>query len=253
MPKITKRIHKKNATTRRKRGGDQEVNLDQYKITNTETIIFLIRFLSKEGLEAIILSNYKFIDSLENLENTEEKLAFDGNPEFRKIINDVIQWFLFDYNDQFSNVLLEIIKNTIGNTEFLNNPEQNYNILLLNVYNMIDKYNNTDQIEFFSLLEIFLRILRMPKVKEIIVSTIQTQKTSLIQYKDSIVCLLDSIIKNDLLHKPEIRKLIQEIIQELTYKNIYNWNTITKLIGVVKGCALSVTSNLLSSFTKSIW
>ena len=252
MPKITKRIHKKNATTRRKRGGDQEVNLDQYKITNTQTIIFLIRFLTKEGLEAIILSNYKFIDSLENLENTEGKLVFT-NPEFRKIINDLIQWFLFDYNDQFSNVLLEIIKNTIGDTEFLNNPDQNYNILLLNVYNMIDKYNNTDQVEFFSLLEIFLRILRMPKVKEIIVSTVQSQKEKLIQYKESIVCLLDNIIKNDLLHKPEIRKLIQEIIQELTYKNIYNWNTITKLIGVVKGCTLSVTSNILSSFTKSIW
>lgn len=256
----TKRIHKKeknrknNKNTRRK-GGDspQDVTskLDQFQITNVEVIIFLIDFLDKTNLKNIFLTHYKFINAIET-----EKIVFNENPEFRKFMNDIVQWFLLDYNQEFSNCLLEIIKKTIENPVFLNkttSPDEKYNVLLLNVYDMIVKYNNNEDARFFSLLQILLRGLRMPKVKEMVLSSLQQQEDNLIQYKNTIVCLLDNIIKYDLLHKEEIRQLIKQIIEELSYQNAYNWNTFKKLAGLVTNCALSITSNISSVAAKAAY
>jgi hypothetical protein len=256
----TKRMYKKernqkNNKNTRRRGGDSSQDLtsklDQFQITNVEVIIFLIDFLDKTNLKNIFLTHYKFINAIET-----EKLVFNENPEFRKFMNDIIQWFLLDYNQEFSNCLLEIIKKTIENAVFLNkttNPDEKYNILLLNVYDMIVKYNNNEDARFFSLLQILLRGLRMPKVKEMILSSLQPQEDNLIQYKNTIVCLLDNIIKNDLLHKEEIRQLIKQIIEELSYQNAYNWNTFKKLTALVSNCALTITSNISSVAAKAAY
>lgn len=108
---------------------------------------------------------------------------------------------------------------------------------------MILKYNNKEnEVEFFSLLEILLRGLRMPVVKEMVLSNLQDQQSNLIQYKNAIVCLLDNIIKKDLLHNEEIRKLMKELIEDLSYNNVYNWNTFKKLAGLITNCAGSITN-----------
>jgi hypothetical protein len=263
MSRKTKRSNKKNKTQRIKKGGEnvqqtspqtQEqiiVQLDKFQITNTEILFFLIDFLNKNNLKNILLTHHQLIDNIEN-----EKLIFNENPKFRKLINDIIQWFLLDYNQSFSNGLLEIIKNTIQNPVFLSktsSPDDKYNVLLMSVYAMIVKYNNSEDVEFFSLLEILLRGLRMPKVKGLILSNLQVQQDNLIQYKSTIVCLLDNMIKKDLLHKEEIRKLMKEILEELSYTTAYNWATFKKLVGLVSSCALSVTSNVTAVAAKGAY
>jgi hypothetical protein len=264
MPRKSKKVNKKNKTQtqRRRRGGEPlqqttqtqtqiTTQLDKYQITNTEIIFFLIEFLNKSNFKNILLTHYQFINNIEN-----EKLVFNENLSFRKLINDTIQWFLLDYNTSFSNCLLEIIKNSIQNPVFLSknsSADDKYNVLLMNVYAMIVKYNTTDDIEFFSLLEILLRGLRMPKVKELVLSNLQVQEDNLIQYKSTIVCLLDNMIKNDLLHKDEIRKLIKEILEELSYNTVYNWATFKKLVGLVSNCALTVTSNVTAVAAKGAY
>jgi hypothetical protein len=262
MPVKTKKLlNKKNKTRRGRKGGDnlqqtqtqQQINtqLDKFQISNVEVILFLIEFLNKNNLKNILLTHFQFINNIEN-----EKLVFNENPAFRKFINDIIQWFLLDYNQSFSNSLLEIIKNTIQNPVFLSknsSPDDKYNVLLMNVYTMITKYNNSEDVEFFSLLEILLRGLRMPKVKELVLSNLQLQQDNLIQYKSTIVCLLDNMIKKDLLHKEEIRKLIKEILEELSYNTAYNWATFKKLAGLVSNCALTVTSNVTAVAAKGAY
>jgi hypothetical protein len=254
MPRKTKRVVNKNKS-RRRRGGDnlQSINskLDQFQISNLEVSFFLIDFLNKTNLKDILVTHFKFINSLED-----QNLEFSENPLFRKFINDIVQWFLLDYNNQFANDLLEITKKTIENPQFLNKnstPDEKYNVLLTNIYDMIAKINNGGNIEFVSLLEILLRGLRMPTVKEIALTNIQQQLDNLIQYKKSIICLLDNIIKKDLLHKEEIRVLIKEIIEDLSYNNVYNWNTFKKLAGLVGNCAGSVTSDLTTVAAKSAY
>jgi hypothetical protein len=264
MPRKSKKVNKKKQTQtqRRRRGGEplqqttqtQEQitsQLDKYQITNTEIIFFLIEFLNKSNFKNILLTHYQFINNIEN-----EKLVFNENIAFRKLLNDTIQWFLLDYNTSFSNCLLEIVKNTIQNPVFLSktsSADDKYNVLLMNVYAMIVKYNTSDDVEFFSLLEILLRGLRMPKVKELVLSNLQVQEDNLIQYKSTIVCLLDNIIKKDLLHNEEIRKLIKEMLEELSYNTVYNWATFKKLAGLVSNCALTVTSNVTAVAAKGAY
>ena len=258
MPRKTKRpLHKKHKDTKRKRGGVNslpplsEQQLDEYNISNTEVLLFLIDFLNKNNLQNIILGHHKFIDSIET-----QKLEFGTNSEFRKFVSDVIQWFLFDYNQSFSNCVLEIIKKSIENPLFLSktaSPDEKYNVLLLNVYNMIAKKNNQDDDVIVTLLRILLRALRLPQVKEPVITSLQAQQDNLIQFKTTIVCLLDNIIKKDLLHNEEIRKLLREIIEDLTYKNVYNWTMMKKLAGLITSCALSVTSNLTSLAAKGTY
>lgn len=253
MPRKTKRTYNKNRT-RRRTGGEflQDMNskLDQYKISNVEVIFFLIDFLNKNNLQNIILGHHIFINSIED-----QKFEFD-NPEFRKFISDLIQWFLLDYDQKFSNCILEIIKKTLENPQFLNKnalPDEKYNILLLNIYDMILKNNNQDNLVIFVLLQILLRALRMPQVKEAVITNIQTQQDNLIEFKKVLVCLLDNIIKKDLLHNEEIRKLLREIIEDLTYKNVYNWDTFKKLAGLISNCPISVTSTVGSVVAKGVY
>ena len=229
---------------------------DHFYIQNTEIILFLIDFISKTDLKSILIAHHKFIDTIQD-----QKLDFKENKEFRAFINDIVQWFLLDYDKQFLNSLLEIIKNTLENPIFLNTNidiEQRYNVILDNVYAMIEKENtktntNQENINIFILLEIILRLLRMPTIKEKIISIIQTQEKSLISFKKTIVCLLDFLIKEDLLHNEEIRNLLKEFIEELSYNNAYSWTTFKKLMSLVKQCSFTITSDVSSIAAKKVY
>lgn len=254
IKKNTRKIHKK------KIGGlvipEPTSKYDHFYIQNTEIILFLIDFISKTDLKSILIAHHKFIDTIQD-----QKLDFKENKEFRAFINDIVQWFLLDYDKQFLNSLLEIVKNTFENPTFLNTNidiNQRYNVLLDNVYAMIEKENtktntNHENINIFILLEIILRLLRMPTIKQKIISIIQTQEKSLISFKKTILCLLDFLIKEDLLHNEEIRNLLKEFIEELSYNNAYSWTTFKKLMSLVKQCSLTITSDVSSIAAKKVY
>jgi hypothetical protein len=250
--KISIRKTKKNRRVKGRKGGEannklgqMDLKLNKFQIANTDIILFLIQFLGKTDLKNILLSNYNFINSLEN-----RQLDFKQDREFRKFINDIVQWFLLDYDRQFFNSLLEIVIKTLENPDFLNNEYPwsiRYGLLLLNVYQMLEFYNNKEEsIDTFILLQILLRLLRMPKVEEIITKNIDQQQTQLINYRNTIVCLLDTLIKQDLLHNPNIRELIKEFIEELTYNHAYDWSTFSKLTDLIKKCSFKITKDLSS-------
>ena len=252
---------KKNIISRKrmtyKRGGlvelsnkDMNSKLDQFNINNLEIIFFMMEFLNKSDLKTILLSHHHFINTIE-----EQDLNFNKNHEYRSFVNNIIQWFLLDYDKDFFNSILEIIKNTIMNPLFLDkniNVDQRYDVLLQNIYNMIEKYNNKN-VDIFILLEIILRGLRMPNVKEKIIQNISQQEDSIKSFKNTIVCLLDVLIKEDLIHNPEIRKLLKELIEELTYHTVYSWTTFKKLVGLIRKCSLSITSEVSSVAAKNVY
>lgn len=102
--KFKKRIHG---------GGENKdeviLKIEQHKIENVEIILFLIDFLNKPELKNIVLVNFKFINGIDLENNASQTFNFTTNPEFRKLVDDVIQWFLLDYNKQFANSILGII------------------------------------------------------------------------------------------------------------------------------------------------
>ena len=243
-----KRMSKKNM----KRGGLVVSKYDKYYIENTEIILFLIDFLSKTDLKTILVIHHKFINSID----PSKPIDFKENKELRAFVNDMVQWFLLDYDKQFSNALLEIVKNTLENPNFLNknvDSNQRYNVLLDSVYNMIDQYSKSDDINIFMLLEIILRALQMPNIKDKIMTILISQEASLISFKKTILCLLDFLIKDDLFHNEEIRKLVKEFIEEFSYNNAYSWTTLKKLAALVKQCSITITGDVSSMAAKKVY
>lgn len=259
LGKVKKSRNLKRTRKMKKIGGlsvssNQEFDskLNRFYITNTEIIFFLINFLEKSELKTILLKHHKFIDSIET-----QKLVFNENPEFRSFVNDTVQWFLLDYNKDFLNSVLEIVKNTIENPVFLNKSvpwEERYNVLLENVYLMIERYNNNENIDIFILLEIILRGLRMPKVKEMIIKNITEQQDTIINFKSTIVCLLNWLIKRDLIRDTEIRNLLKKMIEDLSYNDINSlWITLKKLLGLIKNCSGSIGTDISSIAAKKVY
>jgi len=256
---LNKKLTKKTRKMTKKTGGlaissIQEMNfkLNKFHITNTEIILFLMNFLEKSELKTILVKHHNFIDNIET-----QKFVFKENPEFRSFVNDTVQWFLLDYNKNFLNSVLEIVKNTLENPVFLNKSvdwDERYNVLLENIYLMIERYNNNENIDIFMLLEIILRGLRMPKVKEMIIKNIMEQEDKIINFKTTILCLLNWLIRQDLIRDTEIRNLLKKIIEELSYNDVSSiWTTLKKLLGLIKNCSGSIGADISSIAAKKVY
>ena len=251
--------HRKTRKLEKKTGGlsvssNQAIDtkLNHFYISNTEIILFLINFLEKSELKTILIKHHHFIDTIET-----QPLVFKENPEFRSFVNDTVQWFLLDYNKNFLNSVLEIVKNTLENPVFLNKSvdwDERYNVLLENVYLMIERYNNSENIDIFMLLEIILRGLRMPKVKEMIIKSITEQEDKIINFKTTILCLLNWLIRQDLIRDTEIRNLLKKMIEHLSYNDISSiWITLKKLLGLIKSCSGSIGTDISSIAAKKVY
>jgi len=232
--------------------------IKQNKIENVEIIWFLIDFLNKPELKNILLENYKFINGIDIENNMDQSFDFEKNPEFRKFVSDVVQWFLLDYNKQFANSILGILKNTLIDADFLNKTidiNERYNILLLNFCDMIDNFKGDSQenLEISSLLKIILKVLTMKSLKEDITSFITLQQDNIISVKKSVICLLDNLMKKDLLHDEKIRGLLKEYIEQLTYKTVFDWSNLKKLSGLIGNCVASLTAEVGTITAKSAY
>ena len=118
---------------------------------------------------------------------------------------------------------------------------------------MIDNFGgNQENIEINTLLKIILRLLVMNSIKQNITNFITTQDT-LASVKNSIICLIDSLMKKDLLHDEKIRGILKEYIEELTYKKMFNWSNLIKLAGLVGNCAASLTYDVGSITAKNTY
>ena len=240
---------------------------DEGEITNGEIIAFtLFSFIPETGKSSfisIIDNNIDFVNNIhEEIKNN--TLNFSTNESYRKFINDLGQWILFDYNPQFSTCMFQILYDTISDNNFLNDKvdiDTQYNVLLKNVKQMIvrkeeenDKLYYQDVIfiqndRIISLLRIFLRMLNIPENKKGIMDGISSQKTTINSYKRSILCILKHLIETKALQKDNVRILIGNLIKDMTIKNnISNWTTIVKngseLIG---NCGSTIATNAVSN------
>jgi hypothetical protein len=244
---------------------------DEGEITNGEIIAFtLFSFIPETGKSSfisIIDNNLDFVNNIhEEIKNN--TLNFSTNESYRKFINDLGQWILFDYNPQFSTCMFQILYDTISDNNFLNDKvdiDTQYNILLKNVKQMIvrkeeenDKLDYQDVIfiqndRIISLLRIFLRMLNIPENKKGIMEGISSQKTTINSYKRSILCILKHLIETKALQKDNVRILIGNLIKDMTIKNnLSNWTTIVKngseLIG---NCGSTIATNAVSNVVSS--
>ena len=236
--------------------GPSEVFSQAYKIENVDVILFLTDFLDKQELKNIVLENFKFINGIDIENNASESFDFATKHEFRKLLSDLIQWFLLDYNKEFANSILGIIKNTLEDKSFLDkkiNVDERYNILLLKVCDMIDMFGDQTKIEINTLLKIILRLLVMNSIKQNITSFITTQEDTLTKVNHTIICLIDNLMKRDLLHDTKIRGILKEYIENLTYKKAFDWSNLIKLAGVVGNCAGSFTYDVGTTTAKSAY
>ena len=80
-----------------------------------------------------------FIHSISiNNDNIPESFNYLNNVEFRKFIDDLVQWLLVDYNPYILNTLLMVIYNSFNNPKFLeDNDTDSFEILFDNLQNMI--------------------------------------------------------------------------------------------------------------------
>ena len=245
--------------------------VDEGEITNGEIIAFtLFSFIPETGKSSfisIIDNNLDFVNNIhEEIKNN--TLNFSTNEQYRKFINDLLQWILFDYNPQFSTCMFQILYNTLNDNNFLNDKvdiDTQYNILLINVNQMIIKkeeentklesqnviYIQNDRI--ISLLRIFLRFLNIEENKKVIKEAITSQKTTINSYKRSILCILKHLIDTNILQKDNVRILIGNLIKDMTVKNnLSNWTTIVKsgsdLIG---NCGSTIATNAVSNAVSS--
>ena len=244
---------------------------DEGEITNGEIIAFtLFSFIPETGKSSfisIIDNNLDFVNNIhEEIKNN--TLNFSTNEPYRKFINDLGQWILFDYNPQFSTCMFQILYDTINDNNFLNDKvdtDTQYNVLLKNVKQMILKkeeentkldaqdviYIQNDRI--ISLLRIFLRMLNIPENKKEIMESISSQKANIISYKPSILCILKHLIESKALQKDNVRILIGNLIKDMTIKNnISSWISIVKsgsdLIG---NCKTTIATNAVSTAVSS--
>lgn len=278
--------HSKKTRKYRKHGGTTKTYTPYTfdPISNGEILAFLLIDLIAETqtnyFHQLIDKNVEFINSIQvvnsdNKNNNNDTatiianvinnknipLDFSQNELFRKFINDIIQWLLFDYNHELQSSIFETLYETLLDDNFLQttNEDVNYDILIKNVQQMImvksnqllnisasdPKHKEIDGV--ISLLRILLRYLKVPTSKTTIMSGITSNAANIKQYKKSVLCILKYLIQTKLLENDKIRPIISDLITDMALHNNYStWKTlITKSASLVGNCGGSVFMNYI--------
>jgi hypothetical protein len=226
--------HNKKTRKYRKQGGTAKTYTPYTfdPISNGEILAFLLIDLIAETqtnyFHQLIDKNVEFINSIQVvnsgnnndtatiianvINNKNIPLKFSQNELFRKFINDIIQWLLFDYNHELQSSIFETLYETLLDDNFLQttNEDDNYDILIKNVQQMImvkskqlldisasdPKHKEIDGV--ISLLRILLRYLKLPASKATIMTGITSNAANIKQYKKSVLCILKYLIQTNL-------------------------------------------------------
>ena len=274
----------KNRTKKYRKHGGTLKNYIPYTfdpISNGEILAFLFMDLIAETQSnyfgKLIDKNIEFINSIQIvnsngdnnantiianvINNNNIPLDFNKNELFRKFINDIIQWLLFDYNHELQSSIFETFYETLLDDNFLQttNVDINYDILIKNVKQMImiksnqlinigtndPKHKEIDGV--ITLLRIFLRYLNAPTSKTNIMNALTNNATNIKQYKKSVLCILKYLIQTKLLQNDKVRNIISDLITDMTlHNNFSTWKTlIAKSASLVGNCGGTVFMNYI--------
>jgi hypothetical protein len=208
--------------------------------------------------------NRGFIHSIDiNNGNISESFNYEKKVEFRKFIDDLVQWLLLDYNPYIFNTLLTVIYNCFENPKFLNNDTDSFQILFDNLQNVIlekmkENFNavDDDKKNEINLLILILYVLTIPSVTLAISNLINNNKVVFRSNLSDIKCVINDITKIDIKKNEMVRKLITNYFESLKIEreNI-NVKEVLILLGKIKDCIprllLHLTEKMVTSTGKS--
>jgi len=264
--KSTRRKTTKTKTRRNKImiGGKPEIELG---ITYDTIFEYLVELFNRPDFKTKVFEkNKEFIQSISiNNDNIPESFNFLNNVEFRKFIDDLVQWLLLDYNPYIFNTLLTVIYNCFDNPNFLDDNAVSFQILFDNLQIMIidkmknENYNANDieKTNEINLLILILYLLTIPSVTLAISNLINNNKLVFRSNLSDIKCVINDIKKINIKNNEMIRKLITNYFESLKIdsSNI-NVTEVVKLLGKFGDCIprllLHITGNIVTSTGKSI-
>jgi hypothetical protein len=211
--------------------------------------------LYKWNVQEIVNGHHaEFINSI-TYDNYQYKLDFVGNPQYRDLIGDFVGKNLD--NVVFIKLLyliLDVIRKTFEDHEFLsdiwtdNTKERRYDILKQKIS---EKIKLITQEEGYATiqndLKLVLFIISLENVKQNIVSVFQdiTIMNILINYKDTIVCILKNILTKKMLHEQTVKNELVQYIKTMDYMVFKH----IPYIRLLNGCA---KTTLISFFNERI-
>jgi hypothetical protein len=267
--KDTKRF-RKTRNKRRFNGGDEIIETPPQKtpdyrakyiendITNIEILAFLIQLLNMPDFkEKIIIKNQEYLNSITS-ENIGASFHYGENKKYRNFLNDVIQWFLLDYNQDFFNSILDVLLKCFENPIFLNEETDSFDILLFELNQKIDnkklessKIQDTNINNNITLLKLILEVLTtIPNLVIVVSDILKNQKIVLQNYSKSIICIITFLIKQDIKNNEKIRNLIKNYFSNL---NLDIKGIITPALSLVGSCTTTVASNVIGNAMRSWW
>ena len=241
--------HEKELIKYDKEFDNYQKKLIDNSILNSELLLFIINFISEqEGIQKIVKKNSKYINTIDNLEiNTKTK-------EFKILLNDIIQWLLFNYDKEFFNILINLLINILYKFNFDKNINGAYiqsdntklNIIIYTIIDVIDKLknesikldavintnitlkttnqklnekkknNNNNIILLQILLKLIVNNLLIISNFLLTINENYNKNKGIVLSKNIILCILHKILIMDIAQNEEIKKLISEIIINTT-------------------------------------
>ena len=142
--------------------------LDNCDISNTDTLNFIIDVLSHQRIRTIIDKHQVYINSI-TIDNFKVSVDFNENIQFRLFVNDIGQWFIFEYNANILKDLIDIINSCFTDTAVFNDP---FDILIHYICQKIENLaKNQESKNEQNILKILLKILRVSQYISIKPST----------------------------------------------------------------------------------
>jgi hypothetical protein len=255
-----------------------EKKIIENTISNSNLLIFIIKFISeKDVLQSIILHNREYIDNI-------DINAIDySDMKFKILLNEVIQWLIFDYDKDFFNIIINIITNIIYKFNFdksdktntyIQNDNTKLNIIIFTIIDIITKLkednekisvikntvtvNNNNNI---ILLQILIKVItyNLTSISYFLLSINENynKNKGVIVSKNVILCLLQNILNLDISTNKKVKEIIGRVIKDHTkfknykdpefYKNIIE--VLYELFGILK-CSKVITDNSLTYLGK---
>ena len=176
--------------------------------------------------------------------------------DYRVFLNDVIQWLLLDYNEDFFNSVLTVLSNSFERKDFLTNKDP-FNVILFELDSTITKkindnatVNNVEINNNIILLKIILEVLTtIPNLSIALKSYFQNAYniTILHHYSNSIICILKTLITMDIKTNTNVRNLISGYFSE---QSVGLFGTIKAAGQILTGCAVQITTDTASYAAK---
>jgi len=237
------------------KGGNPQITLG----TTYDTIFdYLLELLNQPDFKTKVFEkNREFIHSISiNNDNFSETFNYVNNVEFRKFIDDSLQWLLFDYNPYIFNTLLTVIYNCFENSKFLEDNVDSFQILFDNLQIMIlqrmkENFNaiDDDKKNEIKLLTLILYVLTIPSVTTAVSNFIKDNKVLLKINSSNITCVINKIKEIDIKKNKMVRELITKYFESLKIdRSDINYTELLTLLGKFGGCIRRLLLHLTGKY-----